>query len=54
LYRVVVAKMKTGGFNNPFIELESLGCDQTWTDEAIYRHFGLTQEEIDYVEANVK
>jgi len=53
LYRVVVTKMKTGGFNNPFIELESLGTSKMWTDEKIYKHFNLTQEEIDYVEANV-
>jgi site-specific DNA-methyltransferase (adenine-specific) len=25
-----------------------------WTDEELYKHFNLTQEEIDYVEANVK
>jgi hypothetical protein len=54
LYRVVVTKMKTGGFNNPFIELESLGTSKMWTDAEIYKHFGLTQEEIDYIEANVK
>jgi hypothetical protein len=27
---------------------------QDWNDNKIYKHFGLTQEEIDYVEANVK
>jgi hypothetical protein len=54
LYRVVVSNMKTGGFNNPFVELENLGHDKTWTDAELYAHFGLTQEEIDYVEANVK
>jgi hypothetical protein len=54
LYRVVVEKMKTGGFNNPFIELESLGAATQWSDASLYAHFGLTQEEIDYVEANVK
>ena len=27
---------------------------KNWTDQEIYKHFGLTQEEIDYVEANVK
>jgi hypothetical protein len=53
LYRVVVTKMKTGGFNNPFIELESLGTSKMWTDVEIYKHFNLTQEEIDYVEANI-
>lgn len=54
LYRVVVSKMKTGGFNNPFIELEFLGTNKTWTDTEIYKHFKLTKEEIDYVEQNVE
>jgi len=52
LYRVVVTKMKTGGFNNPFIELKSLGASTMWTDNDIYKHFNLTQEEIDYIESN--
>ena len=34
--------------------LPLLNMSKKWTDEAIYKHFGLTQEEIDYVEANVK
>ena len=34
--------------------LPKLDMSKKWTDEAIYKHFGLTQEEIDYVEANVK
>ena len=33
----------------PYIEM-----DKIWTDEELYAHFGLTQEEIDYIEANVK
>jgi SAM-dependent methyltransferase len=53
LYRVVVTQMKTGGFNNPFIELESLGATKAWTDDAIYQHFKLTQEEIEYIESNI-
>lgn len=34
--------------------LPELDFSKKWTDAGIYRHFGLTQEEIDYVEANVK
>lgn len=34
--------------------LPALDISKKWTDKAIYEHFGLTQEEIDYVEANVK
>lgn len=52
LYRVVVIKMKTGGFNNPFVELENLGYDKKWTDNEIYKHFNLTKEEIKYIEEN--
>ena len=54
LYRVVVTQMKTGGFNNPFIELQFLGTTKHWTDAEIYAHFNLTDEEIAYVESNVK
>lgn len=35
-----------------FIPVEDFSQD--WNDSKIYQHFGLTQEEIDYVEANVK
>jgi site-specific DNA-methyltransferase (adenine-specific) len=35
-----------------FIPVEDFSQD--WNDSKIYKHFGLTQEEIDYVEANVK
>ena len=34
--------------------LPLLDMSKKWTDTAIYKHFGLKQEEIDYVEANVK
>ena len=52
LYRVVVTKIKTGGFNNPFIELQSLGVKKAWTDEEIYKYFNLTDDEIKYIEDN--
>ena len=52
LYRVVVTKIKTGGFNNPFIELKSLGVKKAWTDEEIYKYFNLTDDEIKYIEDN--
>lgn len=28
--------------------------DRSWTDKEIYKHFNLTQEEIDYVESNIR
>jgi hypothetical protein len=34
--------------------LPLLDTSKKWTDKAIYKHFGLTQDEIDYVEANTK
>jgi len=34
--------------------LPKLSLDKKWTDEELYAHFDLTQEEIDYIEANVK
>jgi len=35
-----------------FIPVEDFSQD--WTDAKIYKHFSLTQEEIDYIESNVK
>lgn len=54
LYKVITLQTKTGGFNNPVVELPYLGVDHNWTDEELYAHFNLTQEEIEYIEANVK
>ena len=34
--------------------LPKLSLQKLWTDEELYAHFDLTQEEIDYIEANVK
>jgi site-specific DNA-methyltransferase (adenine-specific) len=34
--------------------LPLLDLNKSWTDSEIYQHFGLTQEEIDYIESNVK
>jgi hypothetical protein len=34
--------------------IPKLDLTRTWTDQELYQHFGLTQEEINYVEANVK
>lgn len=34
--------------------LPKLDSSRIWTDKEIYDHFGLTQEEIDYIEATVK
>lgn len=34
--------------------LPKVDLSKNWTDAKIYKHFGFTQEEIDYIEANVK
>ena len=34
--------------------IPKIDLTKKWTDKALYKHFNLTQEEIDYVEANVK
>lgn len=34
--------------------LPKLSLDKTWVDEELYARFNLTQEEIEYIEANVK
>ena len=38
----------------PLIVLPIIDFTRTWTDAELYAHFGLTQEEIDYVESTVK
>lgn len=49
-------KDKWSQYNEPKILnlLPELNFTKKWTDKALYKHFGLTQEEIDYIEANVK
>jgi site-specific DNA-methyltransferase (adenine-specific) len=55
LYQFFVNCTKSGGFNaNALYVLPAVDFTRSWTDAEIYQHFGLTQEEIDYVEANVK
>ena len=55
LYKFIVNTGKWSGFLNGKV-LASLPelASKIWTDQELYQHFGLTQEEIDYVEASVK
>ena len=55
LYNFLIITGKWSGFLNGKLicSLPRL-ANKKWTDKAIYKHFGLTQEEIDYIEANVK
>lgn len=55
LYKFIIETGKWSGFINGKVvnQLPKLEM-KVWTDEELYAHFGLTQEEIDYIEANVK
>ena len=55
LYKFIINTGKWSGFLNGKV-LASLPklTNKIWTDQELYKHFGLTQEEIDYVEAKVK
>jgi len=37
-----------------YICLPNIDFSKSWTDQELYEHFNLTQEEIDYIEENVK
>jgi 16S rRNA G966 N2-methylase RsmD len=54
LYRWIMSEMRNGGFDitqSNFMRFTRLDLTQSWSDEEIYKHFGLSQEEIDYVES---
>jgi len=54
LYKFYLENNKWSGFNPKEIirSFPMLDFTRDWTDAEIYDHFGLTQDEIDYVEAN--
>lgn len=56
LYRFWVEMQKFSGFNprKLILTLPSIPLTNDWTDDMLYNHFELTQEEIKYIEANVK
>jgi len=56
LYRFWVEMQKFSGFvpRNLVLQLPQLDLNRSWDDAAIYTHFGLTEEEIDYIENAVK
>ena len=39
---------------NLISKIPALDFTKVWTNKAIYEYFSLTQEEIDYIESNVK
>jgi hypothetical protein len=52
LYRFYINEEKTSGFNTGVGKLPKVDLTQEWSDQDLYAYFDLTQEEIDYVEAN--
>jgi hypothetical protein len=58
LYNVMIETLgKYGnawGLNRVLFSLPAVDRSIDWTDEALYKHFGLTKAEIAYVEANAK
>ncbi len=45
---------KNGGFNTGIFKLPNMDITKSWTDNEIYSFFNLTQDEINYIESNVK
>jgi hypothetical protein len=55
LVKVILDQNKTSGWISYALRLlPKIDFSKDWTDQALYQQFGLTQDEIDYVEANVK
>jgi hypothetical protein len=56
LYRFWIEMNKFSGFNprKTILALPSVDLSIVWTDSKLYSHFGITQEEIDYIEAILK
>ena len=56
LVRFIINCVKNSGVNSKilFSHIPKVDLTRTWTDTELYAHFNLTQEEIDYIEANVK
>lgn len=54
LYRFI-GKMYKNGRNQPLQNIfPKIDFSKTWKDEELYKHFGLTEEEIKYIESNYK
>jgi hypothetical protein len=56
LYRFILTKLRNGMFDiqaGQIMKLTRLNLTHSWTNEDIYKHFNLTDEEIEYIETNV-
>jgi len=54
LYKFLASIKSAGMRGTANYTLPKIDLSRSWTNTEIYNHFGLAQEEIDYVEANVK
>jgi site-specific DNA-methyltransferase (adenine-specific) len=56
LFKFLVEGYRTSGFIPYEVvkKLPKVDLTRSWTDQELYQHFGLTQEEIDYIESTVK
>jgi hypothetical protein len=53
LFRWYISNEKRGGFNTGIYKLPKMDNSKSWNDSELYQYFGLTKEEIEYVEKNV-
>ena len=55
-YKFVLDMSKFTGFTNQYAlkKFGWVGSQKSWTDKEIYAHFGLTQEEIEYIENYIR
>jgi hypothetical protein len=54
LFLFYIQNEKSGGFNTGIYKLPKIDFSKLWSDQDLYKHFKLTQEEIDYIESSVK
>jgi len=54
LYRWLLNRIKTSGFNTEIKYFKLLDINEYWSDEKVYEYFNLTQEEIDLIEKTIK
>jgi SAM-dependent methyltransferase len=53
LFRFYIDNEKSSGFNSGLLDLPVIDLSKKWNDQKIYKYFGLTQKEIEYVESHV-
>ena len=54
LYRWLLNRIKTSGFNTEIKYFKLLDINEYWDDEKVYKYFNLTQEEIELIENTIK